>query len=255
MNKSIRKINLDRLKIRRPSTTVNPYSVHNPKVYQNKSKDFYNKTLRQVALCIVLVLLVILIKNINTPLTDKTEELIKSSLVREFDVKKSFDKVIRYVKEIPSIPDKVVNVFQTNEEPDQTSVKMIPPINGEIVSDFGENVDPILNQKTFQRGIDILVSENQIIKSIGEGEVVEIGLGNSLGKYIKIKHDEEFFSIYGNCSAITVSQGQKVKQGQPIAEIHTTSGSSTSNLFHFELWVEGNVVDPTSYIQFEKRIL
>ena len=163
MNKSIRKINLEKLKIRRPSPTVNPYSVHNSKAYQNKSKDFFNKTLRQVALCIILVLLVILIKNINTPWTDKTEALIKSSLVRELDIKKSFDRITRYAKEIPRIPNKVVSVFQSKEEPNQTSFNMNPPINGEIVSYFGENADPILNQKTFQRGIDILVSENQII--------------------------------------------------------------------------------------------
>ena len=218
-----------------------------------KSKNYYNKLLKQLALCIVLVLLVLMIKNINTSFTNRAEELIETSLNQEFDIRNSFGKIIKYAQEIPKMPDRVVNVFQSNEN-SPLDIDLIPPVHGEIVSNFGENYDAVLNLNTFQRGIDILIIESETIKSIADGEIIEVGEGSASGRYIKVQHNDELFSIYGNFSAVTVLKGQKVKQGQPIGEIHT-SNEGGSSFLHFELWKQGEVVDPVEYIKFDKRIL
>ena len=257
MNKSFGKIHINRLKSRKSPIHTSPYNQYGPSNFENsygRKKDFYKKTLRQLAFCIVIVLLVILIKTINTPITNKTEEWIDTSLKQEFDLKNSMGKVIKYAREIPELPKRIVSVFQPINEINDSSMNFVPPVNGKIVSYFGESIDPILNQKTFQRGIDILITESQTIKSIADGEVVEIGQGGSLGSYIKIKHSDELFSIYSNCSIITVEQSQKVSKGQSIAE-YNISADKSNPYFHFELWVDGNVVDPLKHIQFDKRIL
>ncbi len=255
MKKSLRKTNFNRLKIRKPLIHKDSYRPKSPyRLPKNRGKEFYKKTLRQVGLCVVVVLLVILIKNINTPITNKTQDLLKTSLSQEFNFKTSFKKVLNYAKETPNVADKVISVFTNQESTKKISMSMTPPVNGEIVSFFGEKEDPILNQKTFQRGLDISVSENQKVKSIAKGEVVEVGQGNSLGKYIKIKHNEDFFAIYGNCKEIDVQIGEIVTLGQPVAKVYSTIDGNNKP-FHFELWVEGNVVDPIEYIQFDKKAL
>lgn len=253
MHKSIRKINFNRLMAPGPRSTLNPYRIPFGTSAFKTSRNFHNKLLKQLVFCVVLVLLVIMIKNINTPFTNRAEELIETSINQEFDIRNSFGTIIKYAQEIPKIPDRVVSVFQTNEN-NILEMNLIAPVYGEIVSNFGESYDPILNQNTFRRGIDILILDNETVKSIADGEIIEVGEGSALGKYIKVKHANELISIYGNFTAITVLKGQKVQQGQTIGEMHKKTKGEDSFLY-FELWKQGEVVDPVGYIRFDKRIL
>ncbi|WZL71576.1 M23 family metallopeptidase [Clostridiaceae bacterium 35-E11] len=241
MSKSYRKIQFKRQK-------------KNPQVNNHRKGSRYKKILRQLGLCIIIVLLVIVIKNINAPITNKAIDVIKTSLEEKTDVKRSLKQVIRYAKEIPQMPNKVVSVFNNFSNDKTEDMKFIVPLNGEIVSSYGENIDPILKTKTFQRGIDIVAKEDKNIVAIATGKVVEIGESDSLGKYVKIEHNSGVFSLYGNCSEIIINKGDKVKQGDIIASIGQNLENQNAYL-HFELWIDGKVVDPMRYISFDKKIL
>lgn len=245
MNKSYRKINLNRQKILNRSKRQN---------YNNRANQFYKRTLKQIVLCIFIVLLVIFMKNINASITNKTTEAIKISLTKEINFKKSIKQIMAYGKEIPQISNKVTNVFNAFSKEKNSSIKFIVPLEGEIISNYGESTDPILNIKTFQRGVDILVNKDKSIVSVADGEIIQTGEGKSLGKYIKVKHTNNMVSFYANCSDIKVKKGQMVKQGEEIAIIHKPNESENTYL-HFELWMEGKVVDPTRYIPFDRKIL
>lgn len=230
-------------------------SINKPK-NNNKGKGsyVYKRTLKRIAICILIVLAVILIKNINTPLTNKATETIEETIREDMNIKYTVKQVMNYVKKLPDVSDKVVNVFNSFASNQKVDHDFVTPVEGEIISTYGENIDPISNIKTFQRGIDVLIKEEKNVLAITDGEVVEIGEGKSLGKYIKVKHSEEMFSFYGNCSEIKLTEGQKVKRGDQIAIINKGSGNENSYL-HFELWVNGEVVDPTEYIPFGRKIL
>ncbi len=68
------------------------------------------------------------------------------------------------------------------------------------------------------------------------------------GFYVKLKHDDTYSTIYGHCSALLVSAGQTVKQGQIIAKVGST-GYSTGNHLHFEVIQNGVRVDALSFFE------
>lgn len=227
--------------------------------YQGKRDDksivipFYKKFLKQCIICMLIAILGIGIKNIHLPIANRTTEMIKISLTKEMNVKKSFKEVATYVKKIPKMPEKAVSVFNTISGKKNLEMRFIAPIYGEIISNYGEQIDPLSNKKTFQRGVDLSIKQDENINAIADGEIIEIGEGK-LGKTIKVRHSKDIFSLYGNCSEIKVKKGQKVKRGESIANIHKSSEKSYAYL-HFELWMNGRVVDPTQYISFGKKIL
>ncbi len=234
---------------------MSPYSIKNYKNPWERKKSFYHRIMKQIALCIVIVLLVIFIKHLNLPLTNKASKWIKTSLEKEMDMKKAATEIVQLAKKVPEFSEKAIHVFSNSNVKQDSKADFIPPIaSGNIVSNYGENIDPISNRKTFQRGIDILVEKRHYIQAVKEGQIVEIQESNNLGKYIKLEHDKNTFSIYGNCSEILVKKGQQVKQGERIALIYPDAADQVSH-FHFELWKEGKIVDPMHYIQFDKKEL
>ncbi|AOT72762.1 M23 family metallopeptidase [Geosporobacter ferrireducens] len=243
-----------RINVNKPRLTSYPNYTHSYPGTQNRGKTLYKKLLSQVVICIILVLLAILLKTINLPITNKATEAIKTSLIESMDFRGSFNKAIRYAKEIPNFPEKAVAVFRNGEKPIQENISFVPPIQGKIMSSYGESYDAVLNIKTFQRGIDIEPNQRQNIIAIGHGEVIEIGESSTLGKYIQIQHSNNIISLYANCSEIAVQRGDKLEKGEKIGIINVGE-SEQEKYFHFELWIDGDVVDPTQYIQFDRITL
>lgn len=72
--------------------------------------------------------------------------------------------------------------------------------------------------------------------------------GYSYGKYVVIDHGDGYSTLYGHCSAIYVTVGQKVNQGDVIAAVGNT-GWSTGPHMHFEVRVNGIAQDPFNYVK------
>jgi len=62
------------------------------------------------------------------------------------------------------------------------------------------------------------------------------------GYYVKIQHDGTFDTLYAHCSSICVTPGQQVQQGEVIGYVGST-GNSTGNHLHFEVWENGQRMD------------
>ena len=69
--------------------------------------------------------------------------------------------------------------------------------------------------------------------------------GGSYGYYIKLGHGEGIETLYAHCSAIAVTANQQVRQGEVIGYVGTT-GNSTGNHLHFEVWINGERKDAMS---------
>lgn len=115
------------------------------------------------------------------------------------------------------------------------------------------------NSKTHQ-GIDIVKYKGQLdyIVAHSDGEVVEVvknynrtdKTGGSYGNYVRIKHDNGYYTLYAHMKygSVTVSKGQKVKKGQVIGYMGNT-GYSVGAHVHFEVRdTKNNKIDPTAYI-------
>jgi len=89
--------------------------------------------------------------------------------------------------------------------------------------------------------------------SILSGEVIEIKDEELLGKSVTIRHDNELISVYQSLGEITVSAGDKVSTGQIIGKSGSCNLMTNSkNNLHFELYLNGNIVNPENY--YDKKV-
>jgi lipoprotein NlpD len=66
------------------------------------------------------------------------------------------------------------------------------------------------------------------------------------GNLVIISHNQEYLSAYAHNSRILVRENQKVKLGEPVAEIGNTGASVP--MLHFEVRRDGRPVDPLGYL-------
>ena len=108
-----------------------------------------------------------------------------------------------------------------------------------ITSPFGYRKDPFTGEVTYHSGTDIAAPEGTPILAAADGTVTIANgtdpWGGSYGYYIKLDHGDGIETLYAHCSAIAVTAGQQVRQGEVIGYVGTT-GNSTGNHLHFEVW-------------------
>ena len=79
------------------------------------------------------------------------------------------------------------------------------------------------------------------------GTVLSAGWNGSYGISVLIQHPDGVCTRYGHLSSVSVSAGDKVSQGQRIGFSGST-GNSTGPHLHFEVIVNGQVVNPLNYV-------
>ena len=103
---------------------------------------------------------------------------------------------------------------------------------------------------TYHAGLDIDQTFNYggPVAAAAPGQVVLATTdGYGYGSYVVIRHDNGYETLYAHLSAIYVSQGQYVSQGEIIGAIGST-GYATGPHLHFEVRVGGATVDPLNYL-------
>ena len=97
------------------------------------------------------------------------------------------------------------------------------------------------------------VSENVFdVVAVLDGNVTDVKEDETLGKVIEIKHENGYISIYQSLSEVSAKKGDIVTQGQVIGKSGTNElDKDMGNHLHFELYVNGQVVDPTLYLNKE----
>ena len=117
------------------------------------------------------------------------------------------------------------------------------PVAGPVLQAYGEDRSGLKND-----GINISATKGTQIVASADGEVVYVGdelIG--FGNLILIQHAEGYVTAYGHADRTLVREGQKVKQGQAIAEVGST-GLVTEPQVHFELRKGKTPVDPASRV-------
>lgn len=139
----------------------------------------------------------------------------------------------------------------SQEEQDIQNIKntttFIKPIEGKITSGFGRREEATGRVPKNHTGTDIAANMGTKIKSATDGEVVLASEEGDYGKHLKIQIGEVSI-IYAHCNALYVKQGDKVTQGQEIAEVGST-GNSTGPHLHFEIRISERVVNPQNILE------
>lgn len=176
----------------------------------------------------------------------------------EYDVEKIFDEVIGYGK-INAILFKTKNkdyyairykgsnnesYYNLEGESLEKVFNRYPVKNPRITSSFSlSRLHPILKIRRPHKGTDFGGHRGTPIMTTGDGVVTFAGRNGGYGNFIRIKHGNGYETSYAHLHRIKVKRGESVKRGQVIGEMGST-GRSTGNHLHFELKINGRVVNP-----------
>jgi len=119
---------------------------------------------------------------------------------------------------------------------------LFPPVKGGLSSRY--------DNENKHYGVDIVMPENSPVHSISEGIVVFAEWTSETGFVIIIEHLNGLTSIYKHNSSIIKVQGDRIETGEIIAFTGNTGSLTTGPHLHFELWYQGEPVDPKNYIEF-----
>ncbi len=97
------------------------------------------------------------------------------------------------------------------------------------------------------KGVDLRAPHGTPIMAAAGGTVTLAGVYRNYGNCVIIDHGNGFSTLYAHASSLCVRQGDKVSAGEVIALVGST-GYSTGNHLHFEVYVGENRVNPQPYI-------
>jgi murein DD-endopeptidase MepM/ murein hydrolase activator NlpD len=118
---------------------------------------------------------------------------------------------------------------------------LIWPCDGVVVSGFG------MRWGRMHEGIDIDCVYGTPNRAAAAGTVIYAGWLGGYGNLVVVDHGNGLSTAYAHASAILVSVGQSVSQGETVSLVGST-GHSTGPHLHFEVRVNGVAVDPLLYL-------
>lgn len=133
----------------------------------------------------------------------------------------------------------------------ESSKGFIRPVNAPAGSPFGLRYHPILKVWRMHRGTDFGAACGTPLYAVASGRVASARWQGGFGNYVVIDHGfmrGRFVSTgYAHQSRMAVRAGQRVRQGQVIGYVGTT-GMSTGCHLHFQVYVNGGVVNPMGWL-------
>ena len=127
-------------------------------------------------------------------------------------------------------------------------IPSIMPTAGWLSSAFSRSrFHPILHIARPHEGIDVSAPMGAPIVAPAAGTVTMVTVQTGYGNVLEIDHGGGILTKYAHCSRIVVRVGQRVQRGQVIANVGNT-GLSTGPHLHYEIHVQGKVVDPLTYV-------
>jgi len=105
--------------------------------------------------------------------------------------------------------------------------------------------------RRIHKGLDLLADVGTSVCAAKSGKVVSASCNRGMGKYIIIRHRDNYITIYGHLLNIFVRRGDYVRQGQVIGSVGKTGNARAADMLahlHFEIRKNGVPLDPLEYI-------
>ena len=139
--------------------------------------------------------------------------------------------------------------YFANRREGLNSTPSIRPSNAPISSGFGYRLDPFGHRSTKRHnGVDFAGKPDSPIVVTADGVVRHAGWVPSYGQAILVDHGFGYSTLYAHTTGIQVKAGDVVKRGDKIATMGS-SGRSTGTHLHYEVWKDGQAVNPRNYFK------
>ena len=204
-----------------------------------------------------LIELVVMVDSLEKNLTLKTNyiNILRQSLKGAHpDSSHKFNSVVSTIKNISqnkSKEDSALRVLVESEDlyniPTNTNIVLedlifFQPIKGIITTQFNPN------EKHY--GVDVVSVKDHSVKSCLDGVVLFAGWSTEYGHVIIIQHSDNIISVYMHNSTVTKQANELVMAGEVIGIVGNSGHLSSGPHLHFELWQNGNPINPLEYIDF-----
>lgn len=139
--------------------------------------------------------------------------------------------------------------YFANRREGLNSTPSIRPSSAPISSGFGYRLDPFGHRTTKRHnGVDFAGKPDSPILVTADGVVRHAGWVPSYGQAILVDHGFGYSTLYAHTTGIQVKAGDVVKRGDKIATMGS-SGRSTGTHLHYEVWKDGQAVNPRNYFK------
>jgi murein DD-endopeptidase MepM/ murein hydrolase activator NlpD len=158
------------------------------------------------------------------------------------------------------------NIFAANVEGPRVTITktvnhlkvantVMPTTSAEVSSDYGWRTPPCRGCSADHQGIDFVPGFGKPIFAVADGMVIDMGNNGGYGNFVRLKHlignsegvIEEWETLYAHMKDDSFPEGMMigsvVKSGDTIGAVGNT-GMSTGPHLHFELFINGENVDP-----------
>lgn len=179
------------------------------------------RLLAKLGACAGILVLLLLVKAIDTPLTNMFTQNVKTALTTQTDV----DEVLGKLKFVDS--GQSASVFGTE-------IAFVLPVNGAIRGNFNENG---------RKGIELLANPSSDVVACADGIVVAVGLDESMGNFVRIQHAQQLETYCYGIAGICVEEGQPLKKGDVLGRVQE------NGIINMELYVGGKPQDPRALIE------
>ena len=120
------------------------------------------------------------------------------------------------------------------------------PIDGaRLSSNFGMRKHPISGYNKLHKGVDFAAKSGTPVYAGGNGVIEFMGNNGGYGKYIRIRHNNQYKTAYAHLSNFKKGNyiGMRVNQGDTIGFVGST-GNSTGPHLHYEIIFQNKQINP-----------
>ncbi len=158
----------------------------------------------------------------------------------------NIQEIERELKTTKKILSKIIVFIEYRKKIIETTPS-IWPVNGYIISRFGQRNSIYAAETEHHNGIDIESFPGSEIKATAPGKVNDIRWDPVLGLTVSIKHKYGFTTTYGHCQRVSVEMDQQVSKGEIIGYVGRT-GKTARYVCHYEIVIGTEFVDPMPYL-------
>ena len=175
--------------------------------------------------------------------TTRVEAIIKGSKNR---IDALENQMIHVGETIKGITDSLTELSQG-----VTAIPSIVPVKDFTIrqsgASVGMKVNPFYKTVAMHSGMDLLAATGTHVVATADGVVEKaVKKGKKEGSSIEINHKNGYITKYHHLGDILVRKGQKIRQGAVIGRVGT-SGMSFAPHLHYEVWFNGEMMDPVNY--------
>lgn len=179
---------------------------------------------------------------------DKSFLTAKDSIEKtsaKFEIKSlnTIDPIVEDLRE--EFENEVVPVVSTVSNRNKTQLEsslLFPPLSGIVSSKYNSKID--------HYGVDVVSQPNEPVRSVSDGTVTLSSWTQDAGYVVAIQHRNNLVSVYKHNSALLKKVGSYVKAGDVISIIGNTGELTNGTHLHFELWHDGNPMNPEEFVSF-----